>query len=110
MGHIIKEQRAKALAWSAMMRGGIIAILPNGDGKNPPKGNGWCMSNYAKSHEWIFNEYHKTDNPVTKRSYLDILKTRANNGSTDAAKLVAKIQGAKRVWCRLQPVITTDTR
>jgi len=40
MGHIIKEQRAKALAWSAMMRGGIIAILPNGDGKNPPKGNG----------------------------------------------------------------------
>ena len=55
------------------------------------------MSNYAKSHEWVFNEYHKTDNPVTKRSYLDILKTRANNGSADAAKLVAKIQGAKRV-------------
>ena len=55
------------------------------------------MSLYQDSHEEIFNRYHKTDNPVTKRSYLDILKTRANNGSTDAAKLVAKIQGAKRV-------------
>ena len=40
MGHIIKEQRAKALAWSTMMRGGIIATLPNGDGKNLPKSNG----------------------------------------------------------------------
>lgn len=53
------------------------------------------MSNYAKSHEWVFNEYHKTDNPVTKQSYLDILKTRANNGSTDAAKLVRKIELSK---------------
>lgn len=54
------------------------------------------MSLYQDSHEEIFNRYHETDNPVTKRSYLDILKTRANNGSKDAAKLVAKIQGAKR--------------
>lgn len=53
------------------------------------------MSNYAKSHEWVFNRYHKTDNPVTKRSYLDILKTRANNGSKKAAEFVRKIELSK---------------
>ena len=50
------------------------------------------MSLYQDSHEEIFNRYHKTDNPVTKRSCLDILKTRANNGSRDAAKFVRKIE------------------
>ena len=54
-----------------------------------------AMSLYQDSHEEIFNRYHKTDNPVTKRSYLDILKTRANNGSKDAAKLVRKIELSK---------------
>ena len=53
------------------------------------------MSLYQDSHEEIFNRYHKTDNPVTKRSYLDILKTRANNGSKDAAKFVRKIELSK---------------
>lgn len=62
-----------------------------------PKFGRDAMSDYSKSHEWVYNEYHKTDNVVTKRSYLDILIRRANNGSPDAAKLVAKIQGAKRV-------------
>ena len=55
------------------------------------------MSDYSKSHEWIYNEYHKTENVVTKRSYLDILIRRANNGSKKAAEYVNKIQGAKRV-------------
>ena len=50
------------------------------------------MSTYAKSHEYIYNQYHKTDNVVTKRSYLDILKRRANNGSKDAKKYVDKIE------------------
>lgn len=54
-----------------------------------------AMSNYEKSHEWVYNEYHKTSNPVTKRSYLDILKTRANNGSKKAAEFVRKIEGGK---------------
>lgn len=53
------------------------------------------MSNYAQSHEWVFNEYHKTDNPATKRSYLHILKRRANNGSKKAAEFVRKIEGCK---------------
>ena len=55
------------------------------------------MSDYSKSHEWVFNEYHKTENVVTKRSYLDILIRRANNGSKTAQEYVNKIQGAKRV-------------
>ena len=50
------------------------------------------MSNYAQSHEWVYNEYHKTENVVTKRSYLDILKRRANNGSKKAAEYVDKIE------------------
>ena len=54
-----------------------------------------AMSNYEKSHEWVYNEYHKTSNPVTKRSYLDILKRRANNGSKVAKKYVDKIERAK---------------
>ena len=53
------------------------------------------MSLYQDSHEEIFNRYHKTDNPVAKWSYLDILKTRANNGSKDAAKFVRKIELSK---------------
>ena len=40
MGHIIAEQKAKSAAWVAMMSGGIMVILPKGDGKNPPKSNG----------------------------------------------------------------------
>jgi hypothetical protein len=40
MGHIIAEQKAKSAAWTAMMSGGIMVMLPNGDGKNPPKSNG----------------------------------------------------------------------
>lgn len=55
------------------------------------------MSLYQDSHEEIFNRYHKTDNVVTKRSYLDILIRRANNGSKTAQEYVNKIQGAKRV-------------
>ena len=50
------------------------------------------MSNYAQSHEWVYNEYHKTENVVTKRSYLDILKRRANNGSKKAAEYVSLIE------------------
>ena len=50
------------------------------------------MSNYAQSHEYIYNQYHKTDNVVTKRSYLDILKRRANNGSKVAQQYVDKIE------------------
>ena len=50
---------------------------------------------YAKSHEWIFNEYHKTENVITKHSYLNILKRRANNGSKKAAEFVRKIEGCK---------------
>ena len=53
------------------------------------------MSTYEKSHEYIYNQYHETDNVVTKRSYLDILKRRANNGSKEAAELVRKIEGCK---------------
>ena len=53
------------------------------------------MSRYQDSHDEIYKRYHETDNPVTKRSYLDILKTRASNGSPDAAKLVRKIEGIK---------------
>ncbi|WP_413520608.1 hypothetical protein [Psychrobacter glacincola] len=53
------------------------------------------MSQYQDSHEEIYNRYHETDNPVTKRSYLDILKTRANNGSKDAASFVRKIELSK---------------
>lgn len=53
------------------------------------------MSRYQDSHDEIYKRYHKTDNPVTKRSYLDILRTRANNGSPDAAKPVRKIEGCK---------------
>ena len=53
------------------------------------------MSRYQDSHDEIYKRYHETDNPVTKRSYLDILKTRASNGSPDAAKLVRKIEGCK---------------
>lgn len=52
------------------------------------------MSNYAQSHEWVYNEYHKTDNVVTKRSYLDILKRRADTGSKEARELVSKIERA----------------
>lgn len=51
------------------------------------------MSTYEKSHEYIYNQYHETDNVVTKRSYLDILKRRANNGSKKAAEFVRKIEG-----------------
>ena len=54
-----------------------------------------AMSNYAQSHEWVYNEYHKTDNTITKRSYLDILKRRANNGSKVAQQYVDKIERAK---------------
>lgn len=50
------------------------------------------MSNYAQSHEWVYNEYHNTKNVVTKRSYLDILKRRANNGSKKAAEYVSLIE------------------
>ena len=50
------------------------------------------MITYEKSHEYIYNQYHKTDNVVTKRSYLDILIRRANNGSKKAAELVRKIE------------------
>ena len=53
------------------------------------------MSTYEKSHEYIYNEYHKTENVVTKRSYLDILKRRANNGSKKAAEFVRKIELSK---------------
>ena len=53
------------------------------------------MSDYSKSHEWVYNEYHNTDNVVTKRSYLDILIRRANNGSKKAAEFVRKIEGCK---------------
>ena len=56
-----------------------------------------AMSLYQDSHEEIFNRYHKTDNVVTKRSYLDILIRRANNGSKKAAEFVRKIEGC-RVW------------
>ena len=55
-----------------------------------------AMSLYQDSHEEIYNRYHKTDNPVTKRSYLDILKTRASNGSKDAASFVRKIERVKQ--------------
>ena len=54
-----------------------------------------AMSTYEKSHEYIYNQYHKTDNVVTKRSYLDILIRRANNGSKKAAEFVRKIEGGK---------------
>ncbi|MDP4545851.1 hypothetical protein Q8P09_12275 [Psychrobacter faecalis] len=54
---------------------------------------GIAMSTYEKSHEYIYNQYHETDNVVTKRSYLDILKRRANNGSKKAAEFVRKIEG-----------------
>ena len=54
-----------------------------------------AMSLYQDSHEEIFNRYHNTDNPVTKRSYLDILIRRANNGSKKAAEFVRKIEGGK---------------
>jgi len=50
---------------------------------------------YAKSHEWIFNEYHKTENVITKHSYLNILKRRANNGSKKVAEFVRKIELSK---------------
>jgi len=40
MGHIIAEQKSKSAAWSAMMNGGVIVILPKGDCKNLPKGDG----------------------------------------------------------------------
>ena len=56
------------------------------------------MSNYAKSHEWVFNEYHKLDaTPELKAYRLKTLKDRANNGSKTAQEYVNKIQGAKRV-------------
>ena len=54
-----------------------------------------AMSLYQDSHEEIFNRYHRTDNVVTKRSYLDILIRRANNGSKKAAELVRKIELSK---------------
>ena len=50
------------------------------------------MCDYAQSHEWVYNEYHKTENVVTKRSYLDILKRRASTGSKEAKKYVNKIE------------------
>jgi hypothetical protein len=50
------------------------------------------MSNYDKSHEWVYNEYHKTENVITKRSYLDILKRRASTGSKKAAEYVSLIE------------------
>lgn len=53
-----------------------------------------AMSNYDKSHEWVYNEYHNTDNVITKRSYLDILKRRASTGSKEAKKYVDKIERA----------------
>ncbi len=53
------------------------------------------MSNYDKSHEWVYNEYHKTENVITKRSYLDILKRRASTGSKVAQQYVDKIERAK---------------
>ncbi|MGP5531207.1 hypothetical protein ACTXMK_05305 [Psychrobacter celer] len=54
-----------------------------------------CYEHLRKSHEWVYNEYHKTNNPVTKRSYLDVLKRRANNGSKKAAEFVRKIELSK---------------
>lgn len=53
------------------------------------------MSSYETTHKEIYRRYHESDNPVTKRSYLDILKRRANNGSRDAAELVRKIELSK---------------
>ena len=50
------------------------------------------MSDYSKSHEWVYNEYHKTENVITKHSYLNILIRRANNGSKKAAEYVDKIE------------------
>ncbi len=56
------------------------------------------MSNYAKSHEWVFNEYHKPDaTPELKAYRLKTLKDRANNGSKTAQEYVNKIERASCV-------------
>lgn len=52
------------------------------------------MSTYQTTHQEIYNRYHETDNVVTKRSYLDILKRRASTGSKEAKKYVDKIERA----------------
>lgn len=52
------------------------------------------MSIYQDSHQEIYNRYHATDNVVTKRSYLDILKRRADTGSKEDKELVSKIERA----------------
>ena len=54
------------------------------------------MSNYAQSHEWVYNEYHKPDaTPALKEYHLKTLRDRANNGSKKAAEYVRLIERAK---------------
>ena len=54
------------------------------------------MSNYDKSHEWVYNEYHKPDaTPALKDCHLKTLRDRANNGSKKAAEFVRKIELSK---------------
>jgi len=51
------------------------------------------MSNYDKSHEWVYNEYHKTDaTPELKAYRLKTLRDRANNGSKVAQEYVRLIE------------------
>ena len=53
------------------------------------------MSNYDKSHEWVYNEYHKPDaTPELKEYRLKTLRDRAKNGSKVAAEYVDKIERA----------------
>ena len=54
------------------------------------------MSNYAQSHEWVYNEYHKPDaTPALKAYRLKTLRDRAKNGSKVAQQYVDKIERAK---------------
>ena len=54
------------------------------------------MSTYDKSHEWVYNEYHKPDaTPELKKCHLKTLRDRANNGSKVAQQYVNKIERAK---------------
>ena len=53
------------------------------------------MNNYDKSHEWVYNEYHKPDaTPELKECRLKTLRDRAKNGSKVAAEYVDKIERA----------------
>lgn len=51
------------------------------------------MPLYTTSSKEIHDKYHKSENVITKRVYRDILRNRAERGSSEARKYLMMIEG-----------------